>query len=512
MKKHLLSLSILLSVICGYAQPSSWQKSLGGSDLDEVISIQQTTDGGYIMAGFTYSNDADVIGNHGEFDSWIVKLTNTGSIEWQKSLGGTGRDYACSIEQTTDGGYIIAGGSNLNDGDVTGNHGGNDCWIVKLSNTGSIQWQKSLGGTDYDYANSIQQTSDGGYIMAGYTGSNDGDFNGNHGSNDYWIVKLTNTGSIEWQKSLGGSYSDEARSIRQTTDGGYIIAGSSYSINGDVTGNHGQSDYWVVKLTNTGSIQWQKCLGGSGWDHANSIQQTTDGGYIIAGSTQSNNGDVNGNHGLSDSWIVKLSNSGSIQWQKCLGGIGDDDPYSIVQTPDGGYIIAGSTRSNDGDVTGNHGLSDYWIVKLTNTGSIQWQKCLGGTGVDYANSIQQTTDGGYIIAGYTESNDGNVTGNHGGSDAWIIKLLSDGTLSTNESSTENLISVYPNPANNEIHLNAKENTLGMRYTLYDHLGRAVMSGKLEEQDSTIVTSHLSKGVYILSIGDKIKTNRKIIKE
>ncbi|MDD4248563.1 MAG: PKD domain-containing protein, partial [Methanosarcina sp.] len=397
-------------------------KSLGGSGGEYAQSIQQTSDGGYIVAGDSNSNDGNVTGNHGGSDYWVVKLDTTGNIVWQKSLGGSSYDNAYSIQQTSDGGYIVAGESNSNDGDVTGNHGGFDYWVVKLDTTGNIVWQKSLGGSGGELAESIQQTSDGGYIVAGYSRSTDGDVTGNHGGYDYWVVKLDTTGNIVWQKSLGGSDHDYAYSIQQTSDGGYIVAGDSRSNDGDVTGNHGGYDSWVVKLDTTGNIVWQKCLGGSISDNAYSIQQTSDGGYIVAGYSGSTDGDVTGNHGEFDYWVVKLDTTGNIVWQKSLGGSDDEYAESIQQTSDGGYIVAGESNSNDGDVTGNHGESDYWVVKLDTTGNIVWQKSLGGSDWDDAYSIQQTSDGGYIVAGESDSNDGDVTGNHGGYDYWVVKF------------------------------------------------------------------------------------------
>jgi len=401
-----------------------WQKALGGSGNDWAESIQQTNDGGYIVVGFATSNDGDVSGNHGLEDYLIAKLDTEGNIEWQKALGGSLDDYAYSVQQTSDGGYIVAGYTQSNDGDVSGNHGelGYDYWIVKLDSNGNIEWKKTLGGSDYDKAYSIQQTNDGGYIVVGHTWSNDGDVSGNHGGEDYWVVKLDSNGYIEWQKALGGSNYDNAYSIQQTNDGGYIVAGWASSTDGDVSGNHGGLDYWIVKLDAYGNIIWQKCLGGSERDWAESIQQTKDGGYIVAGYTESNDGDVSGNHGRADYWIVKLDAYGNIIWQKCLGGSDDDWAYSIQQTNDGGYIVAGWASSTDGDVSGNHGGLDYWIVKLDSNGNIIWQKALGGSDYDYAYSIQQTNDGGYIVAGRTYSNDGDVSGNHGGWDYWIVKL------------------------------------------------------------------------------------------
>ena len=435
MKRLLLLITICISSVSfGQVPVIEWQRSLGGTNWDYARSIQQTTDGGYIVAGYTESNDGDVTGNHGGYDCWIVKLDPSGDTTWQKPLGGSGADYAFSIQQTTDGGYIVAGYSGSNDGDVTGNNGSFDYWIVKLDSSGNITWQKSLGGSGVDQAFSIQQTTDGGYIVGGSSQSNDGDVTGNHGDDDYWIVKLDPSGNITWQKSLGGMNEDIVSSIQQTTDGGYIVAGYSQSNDGDVTGNHGGLDYWIVKLDPSGNIIWQKSLGGTSLDNTNSIQQTMDGGYIIAGYSGSNDGDVTGNHGGYDCWIVKLDNTGNIEWQKSLGGTVTDYGRSIQQTSDGGYIVGGYSQSNDGDVTGNHGGFDYWIVKLDNTGNITWQKSLGGSTADFAFSIQQTTDGDYVVAGYSQSGDGDVTGNNGSYDYWIVKLNSCSNSSTDTQS------------------------------------------------------------------------------
>lgn len=485
-----------------------WQKSLGGSSVDAALSIQQTTDGGYIVAGHSYSNDGDVSGNHGLYDYWIVKLNNTGDIQWQKSLGGSGRETAYSIQQTTDGGYILAGDSESNDGDVTGNHGGTDYWVVKLDSAGSIVWEKSLGGTLYDVAHSIFQTSDGGYVVAGESYSNDGDVTGNHGSGDYWVVKLDHTGDIQWQKSLGGSDRDVAHSIRQTADGGYIVAGGSESNDGDVSGNHGDYDFWIVKLNEVGDIQWQKSLGGSDFDWARSIQQTADGGYIVAGWSESNSGDVSGNHGLYDYWVVKLNNVGDIQWQKSLGGSDYERARSIEQTTDGGYIVAGFSASNDGDVSGNHGSYDHWVVKLDHVGDIQWQKSLGGSGNDRAYSAQQTADGGYIVAGQSKSNDGDVTGNHGYSDYWVVKLYPD-NLGITEYSPQ--IAVYPNPVTTVLNISANEPVKSV--TVYNLLGQKVMSSSHFEATLQLDISGLPAGLYFMEITtETAKQTFKVIKK
>jgi len=386
-KLNLFSIFILMSITI-YAQSPTieWQRCLGGISDDKAYSIQQTDDGGFIVAGYTYSKNGDVLENNGRYDYWIVKLNNLRVIKWQKCFGGKGSDCAYSIQQTDDGGFIVAGETSSNDGDVSGNHGKIDYWVVKLNSSGDIQWKKCFGGKGIDKAYSIQQTDDGGFIVAGETSSNDGDVSGNHGKIDYWVVKLNSSGDIEWKKCFGGKGSDKAYSIQQTDDGGFIVAGYTGSNDVDVSGYHGYSDYWIVKLISSGDIEWQRCLGGTGNDGAYSIQQTNDGGFIVAGYTMSDDGgDVSGNHKYDkynyvlkknyayvsyDYWVVKLNIWGNIEWQKCLGGKGIDKAYSIQQTDDGGFILAGYSSSNDGDVSGYHGFSDYWIVKLSSPSGI----------------------------------------------------------------------------------------------------------------------------------------------
>jgi len=421
--------SIQTSYLLAQAPALQWQKSFGGSDNDFAFSVQQTSDGGYIVAGETASNSGDVNGNHGDEDFWVIKLDAKGNLVWQKPLGGFGDEAAFAVEQTTDGGYILAGQANSSSGNVTGNHGNLDFWVVKLDGNGNLTWEKSLGGSNSDYATCIHQTEDGGYIVGGSSFSNDGDVTGHHGLiffNDYWIVKLDASGNLEWENSYGGSAGEAAFSITQTKDGGYIAAGNSESDDGDVTGMHDitYGDFWVIKLGTSGELQWEKAFGGNDYDQANSIQQTKDGGYIIGGFSRSNDGDITNNHGNYDMWVVKTDKDGNLTWQKSLGGSNGDFGYSIQQTPDNGYVVNGGTDSNNGDVTGNHGNEDFWVVKLSASGNLMWQSALGGSSYDEGKSIDQTSDGGYIAAGFSSSNNGNVSGNHGQNDFWVAKLFS----------------------------------------------------------------------------------------
>jgi hypothetical protein len=371
----------------------------------------------------------------------VVKLDLSGAIQWKKALGGSFSEGGNNIRQTADGGYIVACHSRSNNGDVTGNHGINDAWIVKLAADGTIEWQKAYGSTKNEFAYSIEQTFDGGYIFTGTSDSTGGDVTVNNGEEDFWVVKISATGSIEWEKSYGGSEEDIASVVIQTADSGYMVAGTTISSDGDVTFNHGNKDVWVIKLSKTGAIQWQKTYGGTGndqvgWEFSPGALKQIAGGYIFAGWTSSTDGDVTVNHGDYDFWVVKLSTIGNIAWQKTFGGSMDDEANAIQQTSDGGYIVAGVAQSSDGDVTGHHGGYDYWLVKLTSMGSLQWQKAMGGSSLglgDCAFSVEETTDHGIIVGGYSESFDGDVTTPHGTYDFWAVKLLcSPGSLGPSE--------------------------------------------------------------------------------
>lgn len=492
---YIVSLQIILGVGCTWAQAPEieWQKNLGGSEGETAKSIQPTTDGGYIVAGTSSSINGDVTGNHGSSDFWITKLNSSGGIEWQKSLGGSSEDQAQSIKQTVDNGYVVAGFSSSNDGDVGGNQGNYDFWIVKLSPAGALQWQKSLGGSESDTAYDISQTDDGGYLVLGTSSSIDGDVTGNHGFADYWLVKLNANGNMEYQNSYGGSGFDIALKIEATTDGGHILVGNSSSNDGDVTGHQGNGDYWIVKITQTGSLQWQKTLGGSEGDYGNSIRQAPEGGYIVAGSSYSNDGDVTGNHGSGDYWIVKLSQTGNLEWQKSLGGSGEDIAQDI-QVVAGGYIVIGGVESSDGDITGYQGSVDYWTVKLNEMADIQWQKTLGGSSFDEGWSIEQTNDNGFIVAGGSYSNDGDVTGNQGGSDYWIVKLEPD-PLGVGE--FNNQINIYPNPVSDVLNFQANEPIKAV--LVFNQLGQKVMDSVHDEMGVQLNISALPTNLYFVVV-------------
>ncbi len=458
--RHLLFIIAALSfeTILAQAPGIQWNKLYGGTNIDWTSfsggkSMRQTADGGYIIAGQTRSSlSGNVTGtNHdatgGTDDIWVLKLDAAGNITWQQLLGGSSFDNASDIQQTADGGYIIAGSSTSSQsGDVTGvNNGNGDIWIVKLDAAGNKQWDKLMGGSEGEGVNAIRQTADGGYIVAGYSNTPQpgGDITGtNHSSfftDDYWIIKLDASGNKVWDKLFGGDDYDRPLSVVQTADGGYMVAGDcNSSANGDVSGtNHGDWDFWLLKLDAAGNKLWDKILGGTLWDYNANIEQTADGGFILAGSTlNSQNGDISGtSHGGWDYWIVKLDGAGNITWDKLLGGSALDQAYSVRQTTDGGFIIAGvSASSQSGDVTGTNldpapfsKSGDIWLVKLDAAGNKKWEKLTGGDKDETTPNVVITPDGGYIMTAVSlSSQSGDVTATtNGNKDLWIVRFLPD---------------------------------------------------------------------------------------
>ena len=388
--KNVLGLFFLVIICISTAQNTHssqyWAKSFGGYGQDHAFCIQQTTDAGFIVAGYTDSFGA------GGFDIWILKLNTYGNVIWEKTYGRIYNDYARSIQQTADGGYIVAG--------YTANGVGEnfDLLVLKLDGNGDLLWQKTYGGPGSDSARFIKQTSDGGYILAAYSDSF------GTGTTDLWILKLDQDGNVSWEKSYGASITNIVRSIQQTADEGYIVAGRtqlSPEYNGDA---------WVLKLDPLGDISWQKTYGGSSVDGVTTIQQTADEGFIMAGWTSS--------FGVRDAdmWVLKLGSDGDVSWQKTYGGDGEDYPVSIQQTSDQGFVIGGWTTSYSAEGR------DCWIIKLDNTGTISWDKRYGGNLLDEAHFVQQTTDGGYIVTGDT------VSIGMGSTDYWVLKIDDNGEI------------------------------------------------------------------------------------
>jgi hypothetical protein len=496
-----------LSSVFSQVPPTiQWEKSFGGSQNDFGYAILQTPDGGYIVAGSTSSSDSCVNFNHGGSDFWVIRMNAAGDTLWQETFGGSSNETAKDVAIVSDG-YIIAGESYSIDGDVTGHHGASsncDYWIIKIDLSGNLVWQKSYGGFLNDSPKAIKSIANG-CIVVGATNSNDGDVTGNHGNLDYWVVKLDSVGNLVWQKSYGGFGGDEANSIDRTIDGGFVVLGTTNSSNGDVTFNHGYADYWIIKINSSGILQWQKSLGGSNQDFGYSVEETVDGEFVLAGASNSTDGDITGNHGNLDYWVVKLDAVGNLEWQKSLGGSSNETAVSVHETKTAfdGYIIAGESYSNDGNVTGHHtgGGSnyDFWLVKLDSAGNLEWQQSYGGSGNDIAYNAFFSYDGGYAVVGSSQSSNGDVSFNYGISDVWVIKLHFGLITEVEEKESVDPI-IYPNPTSGMIYIsNVKER---YEFQIFDLTGKLLLTGKETEID----LSSFPDGLYFL----KITTNSEVI--
>jgi hypothetical protein len=358
---------------------------------DWGYSVKQTSDKGYITTGF---------GNNGYgYGLWLIKTNETCAEQWNKTFGERWGDCGWSVNQTLDSGYIIAG--------TTSSYGigtptSMNAWLIKTNSTGVEQWNRTFGGSDGDFARSVQQTSDSGYIIAG------GTYSYGIGTSTYsnaWLIKTNSTGVEQWNRTFGGSKQDYAGSVQQTSDGGYIITG--WTTNPSPTGG----DIWLIKTDSSGNEQWNRTFGGNKGDYGYSGQQTTDGGYIITGRTDSYGA------GFSDVWLIKTDSIGNEQWNKTFGWTSLDKGSSVQQTSDGGYIITGTANPP------GLGWNELWLIKTDSSGNEEWNKTFGGNiADDFGVSVQQTTDGGYIIAGYTRSFGA------GSEDLWLIKTNETGSV------------------------------------------------------------------------------------
>lgn len=411
-----------------------WDKRFGGSDVDAIslevsskMQIIQTKEGGYLAAGSSKSNiSGDKTQNswNNNYDYWIVKCNSNGSKLWDKRFGGDENDALTCVQQTSDGGYILGGYSfSGKSGNKTeGTRGNADYWIVKTDSTGVIKWNRRLGGTNSDQLQAILQTSDGGYILAGTSFSgNDGDKrSANWGLDDYWIVKTDSLGYWQWDVSYGGELNDYLSCIVQTSDG-YLLGGSSNSpVSGNKTSvdDSGGLDFWVVKINNSGQPIWDGAYGSYTNEQLFSMKRTLDGGYILGGTVFD---------GVTYEYqIVKIFSDGLQDWLEVIGGNGDDNLRDIFQTNEGEFILGGFSYSgiSGWKKTANKGAADYWILKTESDGTYMWDVDLGAASDDQLFSFQPTDNGGYVLFGTTRSlPGGDITDTSRGNwDYWIVKL------------------------------------------------------------------------------------------
>lgn len=527
-KYHYLLL-LLICAVSAQSQDIASENSYGGKNAELLFDAIPTPDSGFLLAGSSISDKDGTLtdDNRGDFDYWVWKMDANGVQVWQKRLGGSGMDLLQKVQVTTDGGYILAGisASAVGFDKKDACKGNTDFWIIKLDINGGELWQKTIGGSGQEKVNSIIQTADGGYIIAGSSNSNKTPLNDSneadpygksedsHGNLDFWVVKLHADGSVAWQKTIGGKYVDELKTIVQTTDGGYLLGGYSNSpISGNKTeSNIGIGDYWIVKLNNTGGIQWQKTLGGDKDDILFALTQTQDGGFVIGGVSNSSatNAKSKGNTNGTDIWVVKLNDQGNIAWQETYDYGQYDVVSSIVENPDGSFLMGGYAQSETSHgaaskgfkVKGDkEGINDYVASKISAEGEQIWKQSVGSKGDEVLKKLYVTADGGYLLAGTSKggkSRDKNT--NIGGSDFWLVKLKDK----AKPKKPVDAVTAYPNPTQNTTNVAVTYDYTYGTAILYDLNGRQLQTTKLAgEKNIPFNLGNLPRGIYVISI----KTN------
>ena len=492
-----------------------WQNCFGGTESDEAQDMIQT-EGGYLIVGYTKSNDGDVSFNHGGNDFWLVKINNTGTLIWQKSYGGTAGDIAMRILATTGGAFYIAGSSSSSDGDISNDPYPNspDYWIIKIDSIGGIIWEKIVGGPGGERLENATSTSDGGIIAIGtLLSSGGGDITNFYGMYDMWLIKLDNEGNTDWDFTIGTSWIDSGHAIIQTSDGGYLAGGASRIEDGGnltcVPFNY-KAEAILMKLDSNRNIEWQQCYGGSEDDGAIGLLEVQDG-YVFLAYASSGDGDLTGSgwHGATDIWVVRTDFSGNIIWQKCYGGSSYEFASRIFQTNDGGFVVVGHTESLDGDVVGNHSIGnhdDIWMFKINNVGDLIWQKCFGGIADEMIEfGVVKKSDNKYVLAGtanYSPSFDVDCDFNYTGvanSDYWVLRV-SDTTVGISINHPElNALKVYPNPAKDYVvfeqqgpqTIHPKQNAV----QITNIFGQVIQTLKILGKQTVWDTQQVKPGIY-----------------
>jgi gliding motility-associated-like protein len=416
-----------------------WQKNYGGSLYDNANDFIILADGSFIVLATSTSNDGDITGGHGGTDICVIKMDPVGNIHWQKCYGGSSAESGNSIIQTNDGGFMFIGNTSSNDGDVSGYHTAallpSDIWIVKLDASGNIMWQKCYGGTGRDDGINILETGSG-FLILGNANSIDGDVIGLHGTaQDVWLIRTDQSGNILGQRCYGGTKQDIVfqggnRSIKQTPDGNFIITANAISTDGDVSLPPSQNfqDAWILKITPTGTMIWDKCIGGNyGGDIINNLLINSDGSFFITGYTYADN--LPGSFSSGDGWALQLDAAGNVQWIKAFGGTAFDRINDAVKTPDGGYLLTGYTVSKDGMVCTKHLLNEMWLVKLDATGNVQWNSTFSGSKDDFGNRLAYNSAGECFVLCSSNSTNGYFPINKGSSDIWLTRFSFNGPLS-----------------------------------------------------------------------------------
>jgi hypothetical protein len=490
-----------------YGQQINWQRCYGGSQNDFLEKVIRTNSlEQLIVAGNSNSFDGDLQGSFfGDHDwVWYKIDTLTGSIVLRSTAGGSNADFLADIIPAFNGGYLAVGTTFSNDLNVSGNHGAADIWVVKFSETGTIDWQKCFGGSLDDQNPRVIKTNDTSYAILGWTSSVDGDISSNHGSpgtNDFWLFKIDTSGALIFSKTFGGTADEFPKQLLQTSDGDFLLIGNTWSNDSQIIGNHGQSDVLLIQTDSDGNFNWAKCFGGSGMESANSLVSIEEHFFII-GTNNSNDGDVSFNHlnfngnPTFDAWVLCIDSLGLIQWEKSYGGDGVETGECIFAFD--GYMYFGAVAgSNNGDVTQNHASSEYWIVRIDTLSNLIWQNTYGGQFEDYITSLLIDSLNIYAV-GHTMSTNGDITFTHGSLDGWVLKINNNGIILGSTLPLSKIFNVFPNPVSAGQIINViGENDCYS--SLIDALGNVIYFGSVKAGKNYISLPSLSSGIYFLKL-------------
>jgi len=505
MKKVTFLLTVFLIQFAHSQSTTILQTVYGGSDSDKMSGATVVSDG-TVLSGYYKSIDGDFTANYGNYDCFVLKTDVNGALSWKTTFGGTQADYLYDITTDASGNIIAVGTSKSNDNDITGNHGNYDYLVVKLDANGVILWQKSFGGTNIDKATSVIATSDGGYLVLGYSKSTDGDITAgtSHGGYDLWLLKLDSAGTILWQKIYGGANDDRAGHLYYNGTN-YYVAAYSKSNNGDLTVNHGNYDYWIFSIDNTGTILWQRSYGGSGIEKE-PVLDFNASNIVVAGYSNSTDGDITNPLGNFDFWVLSIADpNGIINWQKNLGGTDADFatgigflPVLTRSTLSGSELyVVGYTNSDDGDFSSNGGNYDAWYLGIDFSGNVINSTNFGGSNLDIISGAVYGDDFKLRMYGTTKSNDGSIVGQHGNYDAWYIEMTPELSGSINDNNLIN-VKVFPNPTTDFLHIES-ENI--QQVIIFDMQGKQVFKqSNLQAIDTySINMSSLSAGNYFIKV-------------
>jgi hypothetical protein len=568
--RSFLFFGIILSAPYCFAQDILWEKSYGGKHADFLFDAIPTPDYGFILAGSSLSKKTGTKteDNRGDLDYWVWKMDDKGELDWQKTMGGSGQDMLQRVLLTNDGGFLLAGYSESDEGldkkDKT--RGQSDFWIIKLNAKGNEEWQKTYGGLGQDELKGIVRTKDGGFVLGG-SSSSEGSSNPsegverttknekttpNYGGMDYWVIKIDSKGALVWQNTFGGIYNDDLQSVIATKDGGYLLGGSSNSpIGGTKTEKKvGHFDYWIVKIDEKGQLQWQKTFGGTGDDELVALCETNDGNYILGGNSNSeSDGDKkSSNDSGTDFWILKIAkDTQEIVWQETyniaktdiLTSLVENDDKTILlggyaqgespQTPKGGIknnpssVLRKSkkgmdSRHRDNEIKMKQGTDDYVAIKIDEKGEELWRKSVGSDGQDVLIKAIETRDGGYLMAGTSKTvltADGGVkaTGNKssgiGSTDFWVVKLKDK----QKPKPVMKPVEAIPNPAGDFTNIIVGYDYTKGTATLVDIAGHVLQQFDITERTIPVDMTGLPEGVYVVNIRTDVQNSGvKIIKQ